>query len=243
MKTIFVALLLVAVAHARSASKFAEGPACPIEDPLTRPGGEFNVTLDPIVVINEGGVRGELNVIGLTSLHYVYDINVITLNVDLELTLGNLDLTMLDVDCSGWIDASPLTSAVFPSGDFVGKGTAKLVASEVSLKLTATLFPNLITNKLSIRLLGVSELVFGSLSVDLGAGFLVDETPVDWAAWSAGIKDAWDTEFAANHDVMVEKARNAANNVIGNYTLDELLELIEGIGGGEEGCPTAAPRV
>jgi len=71
MKVVFITLLVVAGAFARSAvqdSIFAEGPACPIADPLESPGpSAINVTLNPLFQLREGCERGDLVATGLST--------------------------------------------------------------------------------------------------------------------------------------------------------------------------------
>jgi len=245
MKTIFIALLFVAGAFARSAGNTkATGPACPLDDPLISESGVLNITLEPILVINDGGVRGELIAVGLTSLNYSYDVNIITLNANVEINLGSIQLTVADYEVEGWVDVSPIREETLPSGSFVGTGKASLNATNVAVKFSAQLFINIIGNKVSVRTLTVQTLSFDSVSLDLGAGYLLDGAPVDWATINANFKANFAQDWATSELAIVEKIRTAANVVVGKYTLEELLEIIGNIGGGGgdggEGCTTEA---
>lgn len=243
MKTIFLALLFVAGAFARAGNQITEtGPACPLDDPLISESGFLNITLDPILVINAGGSRGELVAVGLTTLNYEYNVNIILLTADVEINLGSLKLDVADYNAEGWVDVTPLREETLPSGSFVGTGNAALTASNVNVKFSATLFINLISNKVTVRLLNVENLSFDSVTLDLGAGFLLDGAAVDWATLSANFKDNFAQDWAASEEAIVEKIRTAANVVVGQYTLDEILDIIGNIGGGDggEGCTTGA---
>jgi hypothetical protein len=151
---------------------------------------------------------------------------------------------MATYEAEGWIDARPFRQVTLPSGNFTGSGSATMKASNVALKGSATLFVNLIGNKVSVRVLQVDTLTFDSLAADLGTGYTVAGEPVDWADWSATVKDNFRQDFddGALRTEIVEKIRTAANVVVGQFTLQELIDLINN-GGGEGGdsCPTPAP--
>jgi hypothetical protein len=208
---------------------------------LNAPEGALNVTLHPILEIFQGGSHGPLTVVGLSTLKYVIDINAITLTATFDVTLGSVDLAST-YEAEGWIDARPFRQVTLPSGNFTGSGPATLKATNVALKGSATLFINLIGNKVSVRVLNVDTLTFDSLAADLGTGYTIAGGPVDWAAWSATVKDNFRQDFdGALHNEIIEKVRTAANVVVGQFTLQELIDLINGGGEGGDGCPTPAP--
>jgi hypothetical protein len=237
MQSVFVALLLVASAFARSAVSPREvGPACPIPDPLLAEGpGVLNVTLEPILVINQGATRGDIVALGLSTLSYEYDIQELLLTATVTLDLVDFDITTAYSGVTGWIDATPLRQETLPSGDFEGQGDARITAKNVHVEARATLLINLIGNKVSLRTLTVSSLSFDDMTLDFGPEYLLNGEPVNWTELSANFKTNFDADFAASNAAIVEKFRLAANVVIGEYTLAELIELIGNIGGGVGG--------
>jgi len=243
MKVLFVTLLVIAGAFARSAvqdSIFAEGPACPIADPLNSPGpSAINVTLHPLFQLLEGCERGDLVATGLSTLHYNIDINALLLTASFEVTITQVGLDTTYTNAEGYVDARPLGSDTVPAGNFTGSGTAKLTASGVHAKGRGSLWINIIGNKVTLNSLTLEIVNFDTLTLDLGATLTIGGSPVDWATWSQNIKANFDRDFAANKNEVVDKVRLAANNIIGQYTLAELIELIGGGGGGgEEPCET-----
>lgn len=237
MKVIALALLLVAGACAKVAVKStrAEGPACPPEDPLDRPDeGPLNVTFHPIAQIDMGGVRSDVMVIGLSTFGYTYEINLIALTATFSIRVANIDLTS-GYTATGYLDARPFSQSCIPSGNFSGSGTALVTAAGVNAAGSATLFVNLITDKVSIRLLAVDSFSFTSLTVDLGEEYMIGGSPVDWPMFNSGLKACVDSEFAANNAAIVEKIRVGVNEKIGVLSLEEFLDLLIG-GGGDGGC-------
>lgn len=171
----------------------------------------------------------------MSGLSYEYTIILITLTLDFHLTLPSVHLSG-EYDATGYLDARPFSQACVPSGNYSGNGSAFLDASQVELDIRVVLFANLITNKLSIRTLTINTLSFGGdVSMSFGPNWLIGGSPVEWESWSAGLKACFDAEFAANKAAITEKIRLAGNGWIGQYTIDELLELI---GGGGGPCPT-----
>jgi hypothetical protein len=197
----------------------------------------------PILEIFQGASHGPVSVLGLSTFKYVIDINALTLTADFDFTLPSVDLSMATYEAEGCIDARPFRQVTLPSGNFTGSGSATMKASNVALKGSATLFVNLIGNKVSVRVLQVDTLTFDSLAADLGTGYTVAGEPVDWADWSATVKDNFRQDFddGALRAEIVEKIRTAANVVVGQFTLQELIDLVNGGGEGGDGCPTPAP--
>ncbi|CAL8109730.1 unnamed protein product [Orchesella dallaii] len=240
MKVLFVALLFVAGTFARVAVQEqqiqAEGPACPIDDPLERPGPDsINVTLDPIAKLLEGSIRGDIVATGLSTLHYNVDINALLLTATFELTLAQVDVTTT-YEATGYVDARPLAAETVPQGNFTGSGNARIQASGLKVQGSASLFVNIIGNKVTVSRLVLNTVEFTTLRLDLGAQFLIGGSPVDWTTWSDNIKANFDRDFAANKNAVVDKVRLAANNIVGQYTLAELIDLISGGGDGGEPC-------
>jgi len=236
MKVIAVVLLLVAGACAKAAVKStrAEGPACPAEDPLIRlEVGPLNITLNPIAQIDQGGERSDVNVVGLSTFGYTYEINLIALTATFQIRVANLNLRSEYV-ATGYLDARPFSQGCIPSGNFTGAGTALVTASGINAEGSATLFVNLIDNKLSVRLLSVSAFSFTTLTVDLGPDYMIGGETVNWPQFNAGLKACVDSEFAANNAAIVEKIRLTVNGAIADLTLQDFLDLI---GGGDGECP------
>jgi hypothetical protein len=229
-----LALVATAVVGSSIRETLETGPACPPADPLNSPAGPLNVTLHPILNIDQGSTRGDLVATGLSGLSYDYTIIIITLTLNFHLTLPSAHITN-DFTVTGYLDARPFSQGCIPSGNFTGSGAATIHASTLDVNIRAVLFANLITNKLSIRTLEIRNISFGSdIMISFGPDLIIGGSPVDWDAVSAGLKTCFDAEFAANKAAITEKIRQAGNVVIGNYTIDELLELI---GGGGGTCP------
>lgn len=240
MKVLFVALCLVAGTFARVAVQQqeikAEGPSCPIDDPLESPGpSNINVTLDPIAKLLEGSIRGDLVATGLSTLRYNIDINALLLTAVFELELATVDVTTT-YDVSGYVDARPLSAETVPQGNLTGKGDARIQATGLKLQGSASLFINIIGNKVTVSRLVLNTVQFTTLRLDFGQTLIIGGSPVDWATWSNNIKVNFDRDFAANKNAITDKVRLAANNIVGQYTLAELIDLISGGGDGGEPC-------
>jgi len=236
MKVLFVLALVAAVAYGKSVVIKAEGPRCPIKDPLDGEPGLLNISMHPVFELFVGATHGPIHVTGLSTLWYDIDINAIALTINFHSTLDEVDLST-EFDAQGWIDARPLKQETVPSGNFTGVGMAKVKASAVEIQGSATLFINIIGNKVTLRILNLDTVSFGTVEIDLGAGFIIAGAPVDWATWSAGFPNNWATDFLANKEPATEKIRESANNIIGQFTLQELIDLIGGGGGEPEPCP------
>lgn len=170
---------------------------------------------------------------GLSTFQYEYTINLIQLTAEFTITLTTFDLTST-YTAEGYVDARPLSQSCIPSGNFTGTGPVAITAAGLVVSGSATIFVNLITDRISIRLLSIPNLVFDSLTADLGPEFIIGGAPVDWAQFSSNIKSCVDTEFPANRDDVVEKFRLAINELIADFTLQDFLDLI---GGGDSTCP------
>jgi len=236
MKVLFAVLLLVAGALAKSAVQQqhveAEGPACPIEDPLARDGPlPLNVTLDPLLKLDVGSEVTNLIVEGLSTLHYEVNINALLLTASFEVTLARVTGNAT-YSAAGYVDARPFRQETIPSGNVTGSGFGKVSANDVHLKGRASLFINIIGNKVQISNLNLETVSFSSLSVDLGSDITVGGSPVDWAQLSANIKANFDRDLAEHKSEITNKIRQTANTIVGRYTLAELIDLIGGGGGG-----------
>jgi len=234
MKVLFLALLVVAGVSARSAVQQhvqAEGPACPIDDPLRSAGPVLiNVTFDPIVKIDEPAALTDVVAVGLSGLWYNIDINAILLTASFEVRLpavdGNATYT-----ASGYIDARPFRQVTVPSGNFTGAGLGKVSASDIYLKGSASIFLT-ITGKVQLSRLVVAELRIGSLALDFEA-WVIGGAAIDWDAFNRDFKANFDQDWGQHKEEIVQKIRGAANEVLKKYSLQELIDLIGGGGGGE----------
>jgi len=229
---VILALFGCAVALPRSTKEV--GPPCPLEDPLHRPEqGPLNITLDPIAAIFEGGIRSEVHVEGLMTFNYEFTINMVTLVVPFTVNLANLDLTSA-YTAEGYLDVRPFSEGCIPSGNFTGTGTAVVTASTLLVQGTATLFINLINNRISIRTLVLPVISFAAANINLGSGYAIDGAPIDWDAFNANFKSCFETELAANRPAVVEKIRITVNFRIAHLSLDELLDQL--LNPPPEGC-------
>lgn len=106
---------------------------------------------------------------------------------------------------------------------------------------SATLFVNIIGNRVSVRVLNVNVFTFDEICLNLGADFQIGGAPVDWADLCANFKGRFDAEWGNNQlkNQLVEKIRVTANVIVGRYTLDELIDLIGGGGPTTEPCLAA----
>jgi len=228
--------LLIAFAVAALIALCGAQTECPVEDPVTLPAGNFNISLHPLCQIFEGSTHGELIAEGVSTAHAEVDINVILLTAQFTVTLETIKIDST-YEASGWIDARPIPQGTIPSGNFTGSGIVEVEATGIEIDGSATLFINIIGNKVSIRILNLDTVKFGTVKVNLGE-FNIAGANVDWAEWSSGFVANWDRDFAQFHSQAVEKIRQAANVIVGQYTLAELIDLIGGGGGttGEPGC-------
>jgi hypothetical protein len=223
---------LVAVAALPQGSIQAEGPKCPPNETTIIEGRPFNISLPPVIEIFPNALRSDIVIVGLNTLWTNISVNLLTTTVDFHIKLPSVDLKCDDYsEVVGWIDATPLSEATLPSGNFTGKGAASLKAAGVELKARAVLFVNLISNKITCRELTVENLVFTSLSADLGQDYLIGPVgagkPIDWAAWSRDVKANFEKDWATSQAAIVEKVRLGANNILEDMTLQDLIGVID----------------
>jgi len=239
MKVLFLALLVVAGASARSAVQQhvqAEGPACPIDDPLREPGPVLlNVTFDPILKIEVGAQLTTVVAEGLSGLWYKIELNAALLTVVFEVEIpvvtGNATY-----QAQGYIDARPFRQVTIPSGNFTGSGLGKVSASNLRLRGSASIFINL-QGKVQVSRVGVSELAFDSVNVDLGAGWIIDGAAIDWDEFNRNIKQNFEQDWGTSKDEILDKIRGAANEILKKYTLQELIDIINDLIGDGSECP------
>jgi len=239
MKVLFITLLVVAGAFARSAVQQeinAEGPRCPIDDPLRVEHSTINITVDPIVKLELGSEVSGLIAVGLSSLWYKVDINalLLTATFEVKVPLINGNATY---KATGYVDARPFRQETIPSGNLTGSGLGKLHARDVHLKGSASVFLNL-QGKVQVSRLVLEIVTFSGVELDLGATFNIGGGAVDWAELSRNLKVNFDRDLADNKNAIQEKIRAAANGILVQYTLQELIDLLDPPGGGDpEPCP------
>jgi hypothetical protein len=212
-----------------------EGPACPIADPLDVPAGGINVTLPPFLVIDEGSVHSGGIATGLSTLYYKYTINLLTLKIDFEVTIDTACISGDQYSATGVIDAAPFRQETIPSGPLTGSGSYQACVADFHIIGDATLLVNLITNRLTIRILNIPTFIFSSLSANI-AGLNVGGELINWTQWNANIKQNFDQDLANHRTAIVEKVRLSINEEMRKYTLAEFLDLIGGGGGEPEPC-------
>lgn len=235
MKVLLITLLVVAGAFARSAVQqkaiMAEGPECPIDDPLTVDQAAINITVDPLINLEIGSEVVNLIAEGLSTLRYKIDLVLLTATFEVTIPkiTGNATYS-----AQGYLDARPFRQETIPSGNLTGSGLGKLDATNVKLKGSATLFINL-GGKVQVSRLVIAEASFDSLAVDLGTSFNIGGGAVDWAELNKNIKANFDRDLTENKNAIQEKIREAANGILKKFTLQELIDLIGGGGGGGGG--------
>jgi len=233
MKLLFLLAITVTVVFARSNVLRLKPFQCEVEDPAYGPPGPLNLSLHPIFELHVGGSHGELNATGVSNVEAHVDINILLLTATFEVLIPEIEV-FTTYESTGWIDARPLKHETVPSGNFTASGDVHVYAKDIKIEGDATLFINIIGNRVSIRILHLNTISFGSVDIDLGH-FVIAEQEVDFKEWSENFVTRWNQDFNANKAAVTEKVRQAANVIVGQYTLAELIELIGG-GGGDEPC-------
>jgi hypothetical protein len=238
MKVVFITLLVVAGAFARSAVQQnainAEGPECPIDDPLLVDQANINITVDPLIKLEIGSEVVNLIAEGLSTLRYKIDLNIVLLTATFEVTIPKISGNAT-YSAEGYLDARPFRQETVPSGNLTGSGLGKLDATNVKLRGSASVFLNL-AGKVQLSRLVIAEASFDSVAVDLGTTFNIGGGAVDWAELNRNLKANFDRDLSDNKNAIQERIREAANGILKKYTLQELIDLIgggDGGGGGE----------
>jgi len=227
MKVILITLLLVGTAFSAVVQQTrGSGPACPIDDPLEIEAGNINTTaITPIFELDVGSYQNGAVATGLTTLYYEYTINLLTLSLTFNAGLS-ASIKGDEYSATGFIDASPFSANVVPSGPLAGAGSFEGSIAGGVAEGSATVFVNLITGKVTLSKLAITKLVFDSISANIG-GLEIDGVAIDFAAWNASIKENFDTEFAAVGADFVERVRTQVINVLlKEYSLADFLDLI-----------------
>jgi len=239
MKSALVLLVALGVATALPRPEFARylrGPGIrqdcePTPDPNILPPNNVNLSLTPVLEIFEGSSHEGAVLTGASGITTDIQIILITLTLHIELTIPSLDIEATGAQATGYLDGRPLTC--LPSGNFSAVGDdGKAHISNLYVDARATLFINLITNKVNIRLLTVNSFRFDDICLDLGPNFRIAGEAVDFVDFCENFKSRFDVEYAnaAIRDPVIEKIRGAANNIVGKFTIDELIDLIGGGG-------------
>lgn len=139
---------------------------------------------------------------------------IITLRANFDVHIPDVKFDVTTFDTTGYIDFRPMTC--IPAGNLTGSDNGMAHIVDLRVVGGANLFINLIGNKVSIRDLDLNTIVFASITVDFGSATIGGQT-IDWATYSAGLKPAFDAEFAnsAIKNPTVEKIRLAANSIVG----------------------------
>jgi len=240
MNAFFVALLFVRAALSATIENpniQADGPACPIKNPLPIEAGPLNITAghpDDILVDIKVGSRHEGGVaVGLDKLKYSYTINLITMTVTFEMNNpGQVCLDGGKYKANGALDFSPFHEETLPNGIFEGSGSYHACMSNAHISGSVSLKVNLITQEVEVTKINIVDIKSDDVEVDLGH-FVVDGTVVDWQVWSANFEERFESEWPTVGAEFLERARAGVNHVIKGYTLQELIDLI---GGGDEPC-------
>lgn len=159
--------------------------------------------------------RSGMDLAGHSGLVAEVNIIIITLTATFEVDLPSLDVAIVDADVSGYVDTRPFTS--LPVGNYTGTGAALVKIENLRVTGSATLFINIIGNKVNIRILNVDVFSFSTLCLDFGPDFLIGGVNPDWVDFCANFKTRFDTEWANNNlkNALVEKIRAAGNNIVG----------------------------
>jgi hypothetical protein len=228
MKAILVALAMfgLAVAVPMQNVQFSGHPFQCTEDPQIVPAGPMNISLHPIIAMNEGSHHQGLVAAGLSRLETDINIIIITLTATFKVTAPDIDVDITEGVADGYMDTRPFTC--IPVGNYTGTGNAMIRVRNLRVEGSATLFINLIGNRVNVRLLNINVASWSDLCLNFGPGFTIGGSPVDWDDLCANLKTRFDAEFAntALKNQLVERIRVAANVIVGQYTLEELLDLI-----------------
>jgi len=176
---------------------------------------------------------------GLSGLVADIAIIIITLRLNFKVELPSVDLVITEGAATGFMDTRPFTA--LPVGNFTSSanpGNGMVRVRNLQIEGGANLFINLIGNKVQIRVLEVAVFSFGDLCLDMGPNFTIGGSPVDWVDFCANFKSRFEVEYANMQlrNALIEKVRVAGNILVGEYTLDELIDLI----GGGDGEPCVA---
>jgi hypothetical protein len=204
----------------------AEGPACPIPNPIEVAGPiPINITLDPLVAFKEGSEVTNLAVRDADTLKYTYNIVILPPGANIDLTLTKASGSG-DFVVSGYLDATPFRQETIPSGDIEGKGNAKISIEGLHVKGKANLRIKL-NGKVEVTTVTIDILKFDAISVDFGTEMTIGGKVIDWATLSANLKANFDKDFADHGTEIVNKIKGVVNGILGEFTLQELLDIIK----------------
>jgi len=236
MKSMIFLALAVAVALV--------GAQCPTEDPIYLEPGPVNITINEapgkiIVEIVVGSVHGGSTAEGHSKIVTEITYNALTQVISYKVDIASIKISGIGLAASGQINADPFRQVTIPSGPFTANGAFSASATGFHAAGRVGILVNLITNRVSCRFIEVNELSWDQVAVDLGTFTSAGQT-IDWPAWNAAFKTNFFNDWAMGKDGILERARVPVNEILGQYTLAELLELL--IPGPAEPCiTTTAP--
>jgi hypothetical protein len=232
--------LFVGCAYSASAATVnqvvrGEGPSCPIDEPLAINPGTFNISIPPLLVIDIGSTQGGGVATGLSSLWTNTSFVFIETALYFDVTVKYADVTGINYEATGSVAGGPLNPDILPTGPYTGSGNYKAAVADFQTKGKAVFLVNLITNRITVRELYVDIFTFGELHVDLG-NLVVGGVPVDFVKWNKDIVSNFEADWATKKEAILEHFRVSANEKLKEYTIQDILDLIEG-----KPCPTEAP--
>lgn len=211
--------------------------ACDTEDPMVIEPGPIDITVDPFLVIDIDSEQFGAIATGLSGLETEVSYNAILQQISFKVTLPYAHIVGDRYKATGSINAAPIRPVTIPSGPFNGDGKFEASVNDFVIEGKANILVNLITNRVNLRSVTVAQLSFSKVFAELG-GFNINGAPMDFDAWNAVFKTNFDADFntPAIKNEILEKVKIFGNEILGQYTLAELLAIIL------KPAPTCAPR-
>lgn len=211
--------------------------ACDTPDPLPIEPGAINVTVGPFLTIEEGGWQYGAVATGLSGLVTEISYNAVLQQISFKVSLPAAHIKGDRYTATGSLDVTPLRPETIPAGTFTGDGSFEGSVENFVIEGKANILVNLITNRVNLRSVVVDKLDFSAVFVELG-GLIANGAPFDFDAWNAVFRTNffadWNTPAIKNG--LLSKVQVYGNEVLSQYTLAELLEIIL------KPQPTCAPR-
>lgn len=140
------------------------------------------------------------------------NLNVILLSAAFELNVTTVSGNAT-YQADGYVDARPLRQVTLPSGNFTGSGFGKAGATNVKVKGNGSIFLTP-AGRVQLSRLALLVVEFDSLTLDLGAEFVIGGETIDWAEHNRNVKSNFDQDFAQYRADVQDKIRAAANNIL-----------------------------